>query len=220
MMMLKQIFLIATGALAVPVLLVAACFVLTCTVHDPVYSQPKPAAVSVASENNLASFLASPLDLKAFKKKKNSSNSGTVRKNEMFYTPEKAGFFYRYMLFPTPTQYNEYQRFADFAVIVYKFGEKIGDYSDTNETLIAVWCRLKDPDLGEADLVETPVSEIKKRFGEPFATVGDVLVYQNQERALSVHTKDEKVDWFKYIRLNRAIEDPKAVPKIMLQPQW
>ena len=39
-----------------------------------------------------------------------------------------------------------------FSVVVYKFGKEIGDYYDSNEMLIAIWCRLNDPDLGQANL--------------------------------------------------------------------
>jgi hypothetical protein len=83
---------------------------------------------------------------------------------------------------------------------------------------VAIWCRLKDPDLGQADLVGRAVSEIKARFGEPFAVVGNVLVYQRQGRALAVHTKEGAVDWFQYVRLSREIDAPGAVPELLLQP--
>ena len=122
------------------------------------------------------------------------------------------------MLFTTPTRYSEGERFGGFSIVVYKFGKEIGDYYSSNETLIAIWCRLKDPDLGQADLVGKFVPEIKARFGEPFAVVGEILIYYKNNRALSVHTKDGAVNWFKYVRLSRDIDAPEAVPELLLQP--
>jgi hypothetical protein len=202
------------------VLLSAAYFALNYFVHQQVYSESKPVVMPARPKDNLAAFLASPLDLAAFKKKKGSSNNGAVKKNPYFYKPQKTGFFYQYMLFPSPRQYNEGERFNGFSIVVYKFGKKVGDYSETNETLVGIWCRLKDPDLGAADLVGSPVSKIKERFGEPFAVVGDVLVYQHQGKALSIHAKDAVVDWFKYVRLNREMASPGAVPELLLKPHW
>lgn len=62
------------------------------------------------------------------------------------------------------------------------------------------------------------MSEIEARFGEPFAMVGDILIYHSNGRALSVHTKEGAVDWFKYARLNRDIDTPEAVPELFLKP--
>jgi hypothetical protein len=62
------------------------------------------------------------------------------------------------------------------------------------------------------------VPEIKARFGEPFAAVEDVLVYQHHGIALSIHTKDGAVDWFKYVRLSRDIDTPGAMPELLLKP--
>jgi len=122
-------------------------------------------------KDELAAFLAAPIDLVAFKKKKGSSNSGSFKASRWIYRPKRPGFFYQYMLFSTPEGYGESERFSGFSVAVYKFGREVGDYYDTNEVLVAIWSRLRDPDLGQADLVGRLVPEIKARFGEPFAVV-------------------------------------------------
>jgi len=184
---------------------------------------PKPQAKRSIQQDQLAAFLEAPIDLSAFKRKKGSSNSGSVDTTEKrwFYMPSQSGFLYQYMLFPTGG-YSEGARVHDCAVVVYKFGTKIGAYNDTNEMLVAIWCRLSDPDLGHADLVGTRVAEMRSRFGEPFATIGDVLVYQQGRRALAVSTKDTRVAWYKYLRLSRAVDAPGAVPRLLLHPgpEW
>jgi hypothetical protein len=168
--------------------------------------------------NELAKFLSVPIDLFSFKMTKGPSNNGACKVGPWAYRPKKSGFFYQYMLFSTPKQYNESDRFGGFSIVVYKFGKEVGDYYDRKETLIAIWCRLKDPDLGRADLVGQSIPELKMRFGQPFALVGDVLVYHHQARALSVHVRNGVVDWFKYIRLSRNIDSPESIPNFLLQP--
>ena len=194
--------------------------------YDQVHSQIKPLVKPTKQNHELAVFLSVPIDLITFKNKKGPSNSSQLKASSKttswIYRPKNQGFFYQYMLFPTPTRYSEGERFFGFSVVVYKFGKKIGDYYDSNETLIAIWSRLNDPDLGQANFVGRFVSEVKARFGEPSAVVGDVLIYHFNGRALSVHTKDGAVDWFKYVRLNRDLDSHGTVPELLLQPgpEW
>jgi hypothetical protein len=156
----------------------------------------KPQVNSI--RHDLAAFLAAPIDLPAFKRRKGPSNSGSFKAADWLYRPDKPGFFYRYFLFRTPRTYSEVERVEGFSLVVYKLGTNVGDYDDTNEMLVAIWCRLKDPDLGRANLVGTELSQIKARFGEPFAVIGDVWIYQHDARALSLHINGDAVDWYKY----------------------
>jgi hypothetical protein len=169
-------------------------------------------------QDDLAAFLSAPIDLGAFKRKKGQSNNGAFKAPREFYRPAGAGFFYQYMLFDSPHRYNESERFGGFSVVVYKFGRVVGDFYDTNETLVAIWCQLNDPDLGAANLVETRESAVKARFGEPFAIIQDVWVYQRDGRAVSMQMTGGAVAWFKYARLSHALGTPDAVPKWLLHP--
>jgi hypothetical protein len=214
----SQILNAVTKILAMVLFLSAASLALPDSIQRQARSQAKPTVKPTGPEDELAAFLTAPIDLVAFKKKKGPSNNGAFKASRWIYRPKRPGFFYQYMLFSTPREYRESERASGFSVVVYKFGKEVGDYYDTNEMLVAIWCRLSDPDLGHADLVGRLVPEIKARFGEPFAVVGDVLVYQRHGRALSVHTKDGAVDWFKYVWLSRNIDAPGAVPELLLQP--
>jgi hypothetical protein len=204
-------------------LLSAACLQLPGYTHEQARLPTKSSVKRSIQQDQLAAFLEAPIDLVAFKKKKGGSNSGSVgtTAKRWFYRPTQPGFLYQYVLFATP-EGGEGQRFDGFSVVVYKFGKTIGRYEDTNEMLVAIWCRLRDPDLGQADFVGTRVSDLKSRFGEPFATIGDVLVYQQGRRALSVNTKGGIVAWYKYLRLSREIDAPGAVPELLLRPgpEW
>jgi hypothetical protein len=207
-----------TRILVTVLFLSAASLALPGPVPGQAHSRTKPTIKPSGQKEELAAFLAAPIDLVAFKKKKGPSNNGAFKANRWIHRPNRVGFYYRYMLFSTPGGYDEGDRFSGFSVVVYKFGKIVGDYYDTREVLVGIWCRLRDPDLGQADLVGRPVPEIKSRFGEPFAAVGDVLVYQHRGRALSVHTTEDTVDWFQYVWLSREIEQPTAVPELLLQP--
>lgn len=216
---LRQTLHAITRTLATILLLNAASLALPGSVWTQPRSRARPPAKAAANDE-LGRFLAAPLDLAAFKRKKGGSLNEGIDASPWFYRPRRPGFFYKYMMFDSPLSYSEVERLSGFSVVVYKLGSRIGDYNDTNEVLVAIWCRLKDPDLGQADLVGRPVSEVTARFGEPFARVGDVLVYQRHRRALSVHTSGGAVDWFKYVALSREIDTPDVVPELLLQTEW
>jgi hypothetical protein len=213
-----QILCFVTETVVGALLLSAACLVLPNSIKGQAGFSGKPPMKQTERKNELASFLAAPIDLVAFKKKKGSSNSGAFKASSWIYRAKRPGFFYQYMLFSTPRGYSESDRFSGFRVVVYKFGKEVGDYYDTNEALVAIWSRLKDPDLVQADLVGRLVPEIKARFGEPLTVAGDILVYQRQGRALSLHTKDGAADWFKYVWLSRDIDAYGGVPDLLLEP--
>jgi hypothetical protein len=125
------------------------------------------------------------------------------------------------MLFNTPDRYGEGQRLEGFSVIVYKFGKSIGDYYGNSEMLVAIWCRLNDPDLGQANLVGRQLSEIRARFGEPFKIIRDVWIYEQHARVVSLHVSGDAVDWFKYARLSRNFNAASVEPGLLNPgPRW
>jgi len=222
MLVPSQTLRVVTITAAMALFLSAANLAVPASFPRQARSPAKAPVKPTKQKDQLAAFLVAPIDLVRFKRSKGQSNSGGFHASRWFHRPKEPGFFYQYMLFLTPRQYTEGERFDGFSIVVYKLGKEVGDYYDTNEILVAVWCRLKDPDLGQADLVGMLVPEIKARFGEPFAVIGDVLVYQLDRRALSVHTNGGAVDWFKYVRLSRDIDGPRAVPELLLHsgPGW
>lgn len=195
-----------------------ASLLLTNAIQGQTRPHNKSLVKPTKQNDALAAFLSVPLELITFKIKKGPSNSVSFEASHWMHRPKESGFFYQYKLFATPTRYSEGERFRGFSIVVYKFSKKIGDYYDSNEKLVAIWCRLRDPDLGQADLVGRFASEIKALFGKPFAVVGDIMIYQHHGRALSLHTKDGIVDWFKYVRLTRDIDASEEMPELLLQP--
>ena len=172
---------------------------------------------AVAQKEALTAFLVAPVDLVAFNRKKGGANSGAVKRNVWFYRPAKPGFYYQYMLFETPAGYTEAERFFGARIIVYKFGTTVGNYSDTNEMLIGLRTRLRDPDLGQANLVGVSIDTLGERFGEPFVSAGELVIYHHEGRVLSLHVTGGVVDWFKYFRLSRELEMADTLPEFLLQ---
>jgi len=174
---------------------------------------------AAARASPLQTFLESPLELAQFKRTKGMANSGGFQAPAWLWRPSEKGFHYRYMLFPTPRTYSEGERFSGFTVIVHKQGDKVGDYKDGNESLVAIWCRLVDPDLGEANLVGLRVEDVESRFGPPDTRMNGHLIYMWKDRLLSIGlTADERVEWFRYARVRQALRSAAEIPSSMLAP--
>jgi hypothetical protein len=148
----SQILRAITKTLVMVQFLITMSIALPGPVQGQARSQVKPMMKPDKQKGELAAFLSAPINLVYFKRIKGISNSGSAKVGQWIYRPKKPGFFYQYILFSTPKRYPEGTRFSGFSVVVYKFGKEVGDYYDTNEMLIAIWCRLRDPDLGQADL--------------------------------------------------------------------
>lgn len=169
-------------------------------------------AAQPEQQRALATFLDAPVDLQAFKKQKGSSNSGVMTGEGCFFRPAGKGFYQWYGLFPTPRGVPESRRLSGLRLIVYSFNERPGDYSDSDEMLIAVRSAFPDPDLGDANLVGSAVEEIRRRFGEPKIARDDLLLYHRDGRALSLHISEGRIDWYKYVRLNRELGVGSDIP--------
>lgn len=165
----------------------------------------------------LEAFLEEPIDLAAIKRKKGPSNSGRMTGDPCFNRPKRPGFYYWYGLFATPRGVSESERLQGFRLIVYKYGDVIGDFFDTNEILIAIKSSFPDPDLGAANLVGSRLDAIHARFGDAFAAMNDLFIYYRSGRALAVHTAGGKIDWYKYVRLDRELNDGSDLPDCLIE---
>ena len=148
-----------------------------------------------------SNFLASPIDLIAFKKNKGPSNSGIGKPPSQAFRPKAKGFYYRYMLFRTPRQFSEVKRISEFEITVYKFGEEAGDFYDIDEVLISVKSKYKDPDLKHLNLVGQTKDEIRAFLGAARWQKESIHIYHEDINCLILSFADEKVEWFRWIRL-------------------
>jgi len=176
-----------------------------------VYSQ-----LPAENGDSLASFLESPIDLAEFKKTKGGANSGHADAPASAYRPEQKGFYYRYMLFNTPQSISEARRFSEFEIVVYKDGSEIGDYFDTNESLISIKSAFADPDLYDLNFVGKPVSEVSSALGDAYWERESVMVYHSKNDMLLLSISEEQVKWFRYIKLNEEINSIEEIPEEFL----
>lgn len=128
------------------------------------------------------------------------------------YHPKAKGFEYNYCLF------NGAQKPEDaiprlpkddklILITVYKFGDKIGTYSDDNETLISLSAKVNNELLGNSNFVGTNMAEIKARFGEPLLTESSVDIYTQGGRSLALaYDNRNEVEWFRYAYLDTNLQ--------------
>ncbi|MFT5824468.1 MAG: hypothetical protein ACI8ZM_005736 [Crocinitomix sp.] len=174
-------------------------------------------------------LLANPIDLENYKAEYGTSNSGAVTAHELFWLPDTAGFYYQYMLFHKlrnllETHPSESDLFHNFRIIVYKYGESVGDFYATNEAFIGIECAMKNETLGELDLVGLEFNEIEDKFGVPNHIGSKQSFYFANRTVLALHFESEidsanehnKVTWFKIARVNKAFDLAQTIPAYLL----
>lgn len=174
---------------------------------------------------NLLQFLGKPLDLVQWKNMKGISNNGAAKRpagEKTYHRPPERGFYYQYFNFPIFGQTKRgdtapREGWGDVVVVVYKFGQTVGDYYDKREVLIEIGARARDCDLGEANLVGQDLKSITERFGGGFIGKGDVIVYCMDRKALALGVRDGKVEWFHYVRINFDIRSAADIPAWLME---
>ncbi len=161
---------------------------------------------------NLVSLLNEPLDLINFKKEYGSSHSGSGNFSNVFDQPDSLGFLYSYFFFyklkqVTKNQYSTDDLFDGFRIYVYKFGEEVGRFSDTNEVLMGIECRLELSVLDDLNVVGMEKQGLTDWLGEPQIKESEQLyIYQIDNKVLSAHIENNTIDWFKYAVINDTID--------------
>jgi hypothetical protein len=174
---------------------------------------------------NLRRFLEKPVDWVQWKNMKGISNNGAATRpagEKSYYKPSERGFYYQYFNFPifgqnTRGDSTPREGWGDVVVVVYKFGQTVGDYYDKREVLIEIGAHVRDCDLGEANLVGMNVSDIMKKFGDGFIKKNDVMVYCLDGKALALGIRGGKIDWFHCVRINFDIRSAEDIPAWLLE---
>lgn len=171
---------------------------------------------------DLRILLDEPLDLVAYKKEWGTSNSSPATNKELYNIPDTVGMMYRYMLFhklrmELPSHPDEGQLFHGFIITVYKYGDKIGDFYDTNEELIMVECSFDNPTLGELNWTGKSKDELIDKYDSAKYVIGQNWIYEHNNQVITAHfDQSNRVDWFKYVRLNKKINLNQEVPELLL----
>lgn len=194
--------------------------------------QVKPATVIKKQSNagspgqkNLLQFLENPLDLIQFKKAKGISNNGAAQRPSgarTYHKPPERGFYYEYFNFPifgkdkrgdTPPR----EALGDLVVVVYKFGQTVGDFYDTREVLIEISVKARDCDLMQTNLVGQDLKVITDRFGTDYIKKEDLTIFHANRQVLVLSAPDGMIQWFRYARLNFDIGSASDVPEWLMK---
>ena len=162
----------------------------------------------------IESLLKSPLDLHTYKTEYGSSNSGGAS-YEFLHQPDTIGMQYEYKFFPKllkelPKPLSEKELFEGFRITVFKYGQGIGNFYDTNEELLMISCSLDNVTLGELNWYGKTKETLLASYGEPDYSFTDNWVYQVDNRVISAHFKAEKVNWYRFAILDSTVDVSEA----------
>lgn len=173
--------------------------------------------------DRLSMLFANPMNLAEYKAEYGTSNSGSGKDKAFYNIPSEKGFTYQYMLFhklkkeitPTPT---ESELFDGFRITSYIFGNEVPNYSDTNEVLLEIVCKLDNPTLGRLNVYGMNTENIIFEYGLPHYKHNNHFIYKDSSNtAFSIHFSNDKADWFKYIKLNASFNLDEEIPSILLE---
>jgi len=158
----------------------------------------------------LNQFLENPIDLIEYKKIKKNWIS-TVTDNQSFYEKFKLrdSLFYEYTYPNGKLDLNRLDK-----IVVMKFGENKHTYNDKTEKLIELNIFNKDSMLRKANLVGLTNSQIELKFGKENLKIENEYIYYNENKLLILTIKNDKVDSYKYLRLNTEKIDIELIKQI------
>lgn len=164
------------------------------------------------TKNNLIEFLENPIDLLAFKKKKEMRFTTTVTNGTAYYfNPKiKDSIFYVYSY---PDFKNESIDIDQF--VVFKHGKNKHSYEDQTEILIEFKIFNSDTDLGKANLYGLTRTELESEFGDNYLAFDNVIVYSNKNKVLILEIMDSKVKSLNYIKLSTEKIDRDLIEQII-----
>ena len=167
-------------------------------------------------------LLENPIDLVDYKEKWGTSNGGGGGYDlDLFEVPDTIGQLYRFMLFhklsqELPSHPGESELFHGFEITVFRYGEHIGDFYDKNEELLMIKCELDNTTLGDLNWHGKSDINIMDTYGPPQYEQDGCLIYTYQNKTITAHLTNGKVDWYKYVRLNKDIDLSESIPGILL----
>src|SRR5690606_20711464 len=158
----------------------------------------------------LKDLLTRPIDLQAYKKKYGGSNGGVRTGSKYLDIPDTVGNVYQYMLFyklknELPDHHSEGTLLTDFRITVFRFGEKIGRFIDTTEALLMIECAIDNPTLGDLNWYGMTKVAVMDIYGVPQFERDDCLIYTYQQKTITAHLSNDRVDWYKYVCLNSEV---------------
>lgn len=164
----------------------------------------------------LFSFMNRPIKLKEYKKSQGQSNSGIWGHKPYFYRPDTVGTYYRYFLFQKFFRKHGNKSVNGLVIGTYVYGKTIGDYNKVEEELMSIKAKYNEPKL-HFDLVGYTKDQVVELFGKGENRDTQNLVYFHDHSILILHFEQEKVAWFRYLRIKDPINVVKDVPNELFE---
>ncbi|XOV94869.1 MAG: hypothetical protein ACFHWX_09205 [Bacteroidota bacterium] len=175
--------------------------------------KPSVDSVSVNMKPALIDLFEDPIDVLAYKIKKEGANGSAMRKRNYFHQPDTVGNYFMYFWFYTYRR-NASVPNAQEAVILntYIYGETIGQYEKVDEALISIKGMVNDPDLDRLNVVGLTKQEVIDQFGLADFSDQNLYVYEHMKDILILHFEDDQVDWFNFLRTNLDLTSMEDLP--------
>ncbi len=148
---------------------------------------------------SLNNFLENPLDFQEYKIIKRAANSGGIDNKSIYYKPNYEGIFLRFFLFDNIERGTQ--------IISYRKGKDIGIFEEDRDLLLEIFSIRVDKDLKNANLVGQNIDSIIELYGMPhFKDVNHYYFINENKKLLTLHLRNNKIDWFKWQYLNKNIK--------------
>lgn len=180
-------------------------------------------------KNRIDRLMEQPFDLQQFKKKKHQSNSGGANARDFYFRPAEKGMYYHFFLFNLKesafiylgdtAQKRSLTKIVtfDMEIITYKpLGKYQHDYLDPTETLIEWKSKVNDKDLLQLSFIGLDSMYVKQQLGSPDLRKEGCFIYTHRDRALILNVQRNRVNWLKYLRLNKSLQSD-SVPAELLK---
>jgi len=170
-----------------------------------------------AEEDNIliSKILENPINLEEYKRNYGTSHSSPTN-NNFYYKPDTLGFYYSYYFFIEQQRKFKGKSLRDFYITVYKYGSVVGNFYDTNEELIELKSKI-NMHLGELDIIGLEKKDVLNRFGNPFQTDTDFIIYSLNNIYLIIRLNNNNVVWFKYVKAESGYQSLDQFPKELLK---
>lgn len=173
----------------------------------------EPGKSIAEKKGRISKLITNPINLKIFKTYAGSANGRVKNQLPFYYKPDTIGTYYEYFWFHAlRRKFGENKSVHYLFVETYIYGDKVGHYTAVEETLISIKAKVSHYSLGSINLVGKSRNELEFLYGLPHFQYLKRDVYYHQNSFLILSYKDEKIDWFRYIKTNLSLEEADELP--------
>jgi hypothetical protein len=153
-------------------------------------------------------YLDNPVDFSLLKKKTTGMHSGgNIRLENKYFLPieDDNSIYYDYWAIEFHENFEDDGKPLCFKAIK-PWGSAEDRYYETdNEVIVGIKSRIEWEGLQQSNFVDQSKSDILNKFGQPDTTISNCLIYQRNDKLITLKIENERVEWFKYFWLNDTV---------------